>query len=156
MKDPAREEGTKPPAGYATTHPLDSALDTIEKMSRVAGIVGGVIGVAAARAELHTLRESLTNTLAMIGKGLRIEGKIQNGVEVYVDGVLVSSMLSPEAHTMADACAALRARAETLMAALAFVHDLAEEELSYAKVGTGGEVALRHIVQHARAALEAQ
>src|SRR5712671_6007757 len=35
-------------------------------------------------------------------------------------------------------------------AALKFIQDLAEEELQYAKVGTGAEVALRHIARRAQ------
>lgn len=44
-------------------------------------------------------------------------------------------------------------RAEKAEAALKFIQDLAEEELSYAKVGTGAEVALRHIARRARETL---
>lgn len=38
---------------------------------------------------------------------------------------------------------------------LTFMQDLAEEELQFAKVGTGAEVALRHIARKARESLEA-
>ena len=38
-------------------------------------------------------------------------------------------------------------------AALVFIRDLAAEELPYAKVGTGAEVVLRHILRRAMAAL---
>ena len=38
-------------------------------------------------------------------------------------------------------------------AALKFIQDLAEEELPHAKVGTGAEVALRHIARRARETL---
>lgn len=44
---------------------------------------------------------------------------------------------------------------EDLIKALEFCRDIAEEELPYAKVGTGAEVALRHIVRKATEALEA-
>lgn len=37
--------------------------------------------------------------------------------------------------------------------ALEFIHDIAEEELPHAKVGTGAEVVLRHIVRKASEAL---
>ena len=43
---------------------------------------------------------------------------------------------------------------DQLRAALGFIRDLAEEELVHAKVGTGAEVALRHIARRARETLE--
>lgn len=43
---------------------------------------------------------------------------------------------------------------DKLMDALAFIRDIAEEELPYAKIGTGAEVALRHIVRKAQEALD--
>lgn len=42
------------------------------------------------------------------------------------------------------------ARIQKAEAALKFIQDLAEEELPHAKVGTGAEVALRHIARRAR------
>lgn len=43
----------------------------------------------------------------------------------------------------------------TLRGALEFIQSLAEEELPFAPVGTGQEVALRHIERRAREALAA-
>lgn len=43
--------------------------------------------------------------------------------------------------------------AKELRKALGFVRDLAEEELPHANVGTGAEVALRHIARRARESL---
>lgn len=40
-------------------------------------------------------------------------------------------------------------RVDRLLAALKFCRDIAEEELPYAKVGSGAEVALRHILRKA-------
>lgn len=45
------------------------------------------------------------------------------------------------------------ARAKKAEAALKFVQDVAEEELPHARVGTGAEVALRHIARRARETL---
>lgn len=41
-----------------------------------------------------------------------------------------------------------------LVQALKFVRDLAAEELPHAKIGTGGEVALRHILRRSQEALD--
>jgi hypothetical protein len=49
---------------------------------------------------------------------------------------------------------ALEARVTQLEKALQFCRDLASEELPFATVGTGGEVALRHIERRARITLE--
>lgn len=46
-----------------------------------------------------------------------------------------------------------RAQCDSLIDALKFAHDLAAEELPHAKVGTGAEVALRHIVRKTAEAL---
>lgn len=43
---------------------------------------------------------------------------------------------------------------QALRRAVIFIRDLAEEELPYARVGTGQEVALRHILRRAREALD--
>ena len=48
-----------------------------------------------------------------------------------------------------------RAQHEALMAALQFVHDIAAEELPHVRVGTGAEVALRHIKRRTGEALRA-
>jgi hypothetical protein len=48
-----------------------------------------------------------------------------------------------------------KARYECLLWALQFAHDIASEELPFAKVGTGAEVALRHIKRKTGEALEA-
>lgn len=56
--------------------------------------------------------------------------------------------------TAINAHDSLLARIERLERDLTFCRDLAEEELTFAKVGTGAEVALRHIGRRARAALE--
>ncbi len=50
------------------------------------------------------------------------------------------------APALADEC-------ERLRMALKFIQDISDEELEYAKVGTGAEVALRHINRRASAAL---
>jgi len=42
---------------------------------------------------------------------------------------------------------------DELVAALKFCRDIAEEELPHARVGSGAEVALRHTIRKARAAL---
>lgn len=48
---------------------------------------------------------------------------------------------------------AVVAEVATLRGALDFIQSLAEEELPFARVGTGHEVALRHIERRAREAL---
>ena len=50
----------------------------------------------------------------------------------------------------ADLPKRLAAENENLRAALRFCGDIAAEELPYTKVGTGAEVALRHIHRKAR------
>jgi hypothetical protein len=47
----------------------------------------------------------------------------------------------------------LIAQRDALVKALKFCHDLADEELEYARVGTGAEVALRHIARRAKESL---
>ena len=46
------------------------------------------------------------------------------------------------------------AKIDEYTGALKFIADLAGEELAYAKVGTGAEVALRHIQRKARDAIQ--
>jgi hypothetical protein len=59
-------------------------------------------------------------------------------------------------YVRADSHDALRAEVAALKAALEFCASLAGEELEYVYVGTGAEVALRHIERRARAAISGE
>lgn len=58
-----------------------------------------------------------------------------------------------EARKIANEAKSDRDEIKRLREALQFVADITEEELPYAKVGTGSEVALRHANRKAREAL---
>ena len=66
-----------------------------------------------------------------------------DGCPEYLDEVLVEEIRR------------LRAQCEALVAALQFAHDIADEELPNTRVGTGAEVALRHIKRKTGEALRA-
>lgn len=58
--------------------------------------------------------------------------------------------MSTEPAEMAGEINELNSRIAKLEQALRFCRDLADEELGFVKVGTGAEVALRHISRKAR------